>query len=34
VWCGLIALLVARAVALGARFAGRRWAVTGAPASG
>jgi putative MATE family efflux protein len=32
VWCGLIALLVARAVALGARFAGRRWAVTGAPA--
>jgi putative MATE family efflux protein len=34
VWCGLIALLVARAVALGARFAGRRWAVTGAPAAG
>jgi putative MATE family efflux protein len=33
VWCGLIALLVARAVALGARFAGRRWAVTGAPAT-
>jgi putative MATE family efflux protein len=30
VWCGLIALLVARAVTLGARFAGRRWAVTGA----
>jgi putative MATE family efflux protein len=34
VWCGLIALLVARAIALGARFAGRRWAVTGAPAAG
>jgi putative MATE family efflux protein len=34
VWCGLIALLVARAVALGARFAGRRWALTGAPAAG
>jgi MATE family, multidrug efflux pump len=34
VWCGLIALLVARAVTLGARFAGRRWAVTGAPLSG
>jgi putative MATE family efflux protein len=34
VWCGLIALLVARGAALGARFAGRRWAVTGAPASG
>jgi Na+-driven multidrug efflux pump len=34
VWCGLIALLVARAVALGVRFAGRRWAVTGAPAAG
>jgi putative MATE family efflux protein len=32
VWWGLIALLVARAVALGARFAGRRWAITGAPA--
>jgi putative MATE family efflux protein len=31
VWCGLIALLVARAAALGVRFAGRRWAVTGAP---
>jgi Na+-driven multidrug efflux pump len=31
VWCGLIALLVARAAALGARFAGRRWAVVGAP---
>ena len=31
VWSGLIALLVARAAALGVRFAGRRWAVTGAP---
>jgi putative MATE family efflux protein len=34
VWCGLIALLVARGAALGWRFAGRRWAVTGAPAPG
>jgi putative MATE family efflux protein len=34
VWCGLIALLFARAATLGTRFAGRRWAVTGAPASG
>jgi Na+-driven multidrug efflux pump len=34
VWWGLIALLVARALLLGARFAGRRWAVTGAPAAG
>src|SRR3954469_24871297 len=34
VWCGLIALLVARAAALGSRFAGRRWTVTGAPAAG
>jgi putative MATE family efflux protein len=34
VWCGLIALLVARGAALGWRFAGRRWAVTGAPAAG
>ncbi len=32
VWCGLIALLAARALALGARFAGRRWALTGVPA--
>ena len=32
VWCGLIALLVARAVLLGARFASGRWAVIGAPA--
>jgi putative MATE family efflux protein len=31
VWCGLIALLVARAAALGARFRGRRWALTGVP---
>jgi putative MATE family efflux protein len=34
VWCGLIALMVARGAALGTRFAGRRWAVTGAPAAG
>jgi putative MATE family efflux protein len=33
VWCGLIALLVARAAALGTRFAGRRWVVIGAPAA-
>lgn len=32
VWSGLIALLVARALALGWRFRSRRWAVTGAPA--
>jgi putative MATE family efflux protein len=31
VWCGLIALLVARGLALGWRFLSRRWAVTGAP---
>jgi putative MATE family efflux protein len=31
VWCGLIALLVARALALGWRFVSRRWVVTGAP---
>jgi putative MATE family efflux protein len=31
VWCGLIALLVARALALGWRFVSRRWAVTGVP---
>jgi putative MATE family efflux protein len=31
VWCGLIALLLARALALGWRFRSRRWAVTGAP---
>jgi putative MATE family efflux protein len=34
VWCGLLAQLVARAAALGWRFMGRRWAVTGAPATG
>jgi putative MATE family efflux protein len=34
VWCGLIALLVARGAALGSRFASRRWAVVGAPAAG
>jgi putative MATE family efflux protein len=32
VWCGLIALLVARALVLGVRFLSRRWVVTGAPA--
>ena len=32
VWCGLLAQLVARALALGARFKSRRWAVVGAPA--
>jgi Na+-driven multidrug efflux pump len=32
VWCGLIALLLARALALGLRFLSRRWVVTGAPA--
>jgi Na+-driven multidrug efflux pump len=32
VWCGLVALILARLVTCGARFAGRRWAVTGAPA--
>ena len=32
VWCGLIALLLARVLLLGARFQTRRWAVTGAPA--
>jgi putative MATE family efflux protein len=32
VWWGLIALLVARAIALGARFTSRRWALVGAPA--
>jgi putative MATE family efflux protein len=34
VWWGLIALLAARAAALGTRFVGRRWAITGAPAAG
>jgi MATE family, multidrug efflux pump len=32
VWCGLVGLILARLVTCGARFAGRRWAVTGAPA--
>jgi putative MATE family efflux protein len=31
VWLGLIGLIVARLVTCGARFAGRRWAVTGVP---
>jgi putative MATE family efflux protein len=31
VWAGLAALIVARLVTCGARFAGRRWAVTGVP---
>ena len=30
VWCGLIALMLARLVTLGARFRTRRWAVVGA----
>jgi Na+-driven multidrug efflux pump len=34
VWWGLIALLVARGLALGSRFMGKRWAVVGAPAAG
>ena len=29
VWCGLVALIVARLTLLGARFVGRRWAVVG-----
>jgi putative MATE family efflux protein len=32
VWCGLVALMLARAATLGARFVSRRWTVTGAPA--
>ena len=32
VWCGLCALMLARLAALGVRFAGRGWAVTGVPA--
>ena len=32
VWCGLCALMAARLATLGVRFAGRAWAVTGAPA--
>jgi putative MATE family efflux protein len=31
VWCGLAALILARLVTCGARFAGRRWAVVGVP---
>jgi Na+-driven multidrug efflux pump len=31
-WCGLCGLMAARLATLGVRFAGRRWAVTGAPA--
>jgi Na+-driven multidrug efflux pump len=31
VWCGLCALMAARLATLGVRFAGRAWAVTGAP---
>jgi putative MATE family efflux protein len=31
VWLGLVALIVARLVTCGARFFGRRWAVTGVP---
>jgi Na+-driven multidrug efflux pump len=29
VWAGLVGLIVARLTLLGARFAGRRWAVVG-----
>jgi putative MATE family efflux protein len=32
VWCGLVGLIVVRALTCGARFAGSRWALTGAPA--
>jgi len=32
VWCGLNALMIARLVTMGARFAGGRWALVGAPA--
>ncbi len=32
VWCGLLALIGVRLVTCGARFAGSRWALTGAPA--
>jgi putative MATE family efflux protein len=31
VWCGLLALIVARLATCGARFVGRRWAVVGVP---
>jgi MATE family, multidrug efflux pump len=32
VWCGLLGLIAMRLVTCGARFAGSRWALTGAPA--
>jgi putative MATE family efflux protein len=32
VWCGLVGLICVRAVTCGVRFAGSRWALTGAPA--
>jgi putative MATE family efflux protein len=32
VWCGLLGLIAVRLVTCGARFAGTRWALTGAPA--
>ena len=32
VWCGILALIATRVATTGARFAGRRWAVVGAPA--
>jgi len=32
VWCGLNALMIARLVTMGARFASGRWAVAGVPA--
>jgi Na+-driven multidrug efflux pump len=32
VWWGLLALIAVRLVTCGARFAGSRWALTGAPA--
>jgi putative MATE family efflux protein len=32
VWCGLAGLIAVRALTCGARFAGGRWALTGAPA--
>jgi putative MATE family efflux protein len=33
VWCGLVGLIVMRLVTCGARFAGSRWVLTGAPAT-
>jgi len=32
VWCGLLGLIAMRLVTCGVRFAGSRWALTGAPA--